>query len=57
MKKFESPQINVVKFVNEDVITTSNQGGYGGNVTEGDIDSMNIFSTQAASDQGTGFPF
>ena len=23
MKKFESPQINVVKFMNDDVITTS----------------------------------
>ena len=26
MKKFESPEINVVKFINDDVITTS--GGY-----------------------------
>ena len=55
MKKFESPQINVVKFVNEDVITTSN-GGYG-HVTETDFDLINTFGTQTASDQGTGFPF
>lgn len=28
MKKFESPEINVVKFMNDDVITTSGDGGY-----------------------------
>lgn len=37
MKKFESPQINVVKFMNDDVITTSS--GYG-NITDSNFDSL-----------------
>ena len=37
MKKFESPQINVVKFMNDDVITTSS--GYG-NITDSNFDDL-----------------
>jgi hypothetical protein len=53
MKKFSSPQINVVKFMNDDVITTSS--GYSGNVTETDFDLLGGLTTQAA-DQGIDDP-
>ncbi len=55
MKKFNSPQITVVKFMNDDVITTSS--GYSGNVTETDFDLLGGFTTTAASDQGMDMPF
>ncbi len=48
MKKFNSPQITVVKFMNDDVITTSS--GYSGNVTETDFDLLG--TTTAAYDSG-----
>ncbi|WP_294836834.1 hypothetical protein [Eubacterium sp.] len=53
MKKFESPEINVVKFMNADVITTS--GGYD---LGGDVSPFNLgtFSLQSASDQGGDIP-
>lgn len=44
MKKFESPQINVVKFMNDDVITTSS--GYG-NITDSNFDDL--FATHPAA--------
>lgn len=56
MKKFESPEINVVKFMNDDVITTSTGDGYGsGGTYEGD--GFYGFSLQPASDQGIDVPF
>ncbi len=55
MKKFNSPQITVVKFMNDDVITTSS--GYSGNVTETDFDLLGSFTTTTASDQGMDMPF
>ncbi len=56
MKKFNSPQITVVKFMNDDVITTSS--GYSGNVTETDFDNLfGGISTTAARDQGMDMPF
>lgn len=56
MKKFESPQINVVKFMNADVITTSGDGGY---ENSGDISPFNAgtFALQPASDPGNEIPF
>ena len=57
MKKFDTPQINVVKFMNDDVITTSNTGGYSGNVTNNDLSNLFGFTTQSATDQDTDFPF
>ncbi len=55
MKKFNSPQINVVKFMNDDVITTSS--GYSGNVTETDFDLLGGSSIQNASAQYEDLPF
>lgn len=55
MKKFNSPQITVVKFMNDDVITTSS--GYSGNVTETDFDLLGSFTTTNAADQGMDMPF
>ena len=54
MKKFESPQINVVKFMNDDVITTS--GGYD---LGGDVSPFNVgtFSLQPASTPEDEIPF
>lgn len=56
MKKFESPEINVVKFMNADVITTSGDGGY---ENSGDVSPFNLgtFSLQPASDQTGDLPF
>ena len=55
MKKFDSPQINVVKFMNDDVITTSS--GYSGNETNSDIGNLFGFTTQSAADQDMDIPF
>ncbi|WP_297130290.1 hypothetical protein [uncultured Eubacterium sp.] len=55
MKKFESPEINVVKFINDDVITTSGDGGYE-NTGEVILGSKS-FALQPASDQGIDVPF
>lgn len=54
MKKFESPQINVVKFMNADVITTS--GGYD---LGGDVSPFNAgtFALQSASAPEDEIPF
>lgn len=58
MKKFESPQLNVVKFANNDVITTSGDGGYGGTETGTGVDSiLNGFGVQPASTPGDEMPF
>lgn len=46
MKKFETPEIKVVMFKTNDVITTS---GYEGNVGEGDLDSY--FSAGSSASQ------
>lgn len=54
MKKFESPQINVVKFMNDDVITTSTGYDAGGSF---DGDGFYGFSLQSASDQTGDLPF
>lgn len=56
MKKFESPQINVVKFMNDDVITTSSGGGYasGGGY---DGDGFYGFSLQSAAGQNDDIPY
>ncbi len=55
MKKFDTPQINVVKFMNDDVITTSN-GGYSGNVTNNDLGNLFGFTTQSATGQNDDIP-
>lgn len=56
MKKFESPQVNVVKFANNDVITTSS--GYGGNQNNTKVDGFfNGIGIQPASDPGMDIPF
>lgn len=52
MKKFESPQINVVKFMNDDVITTSS--GYG-NITDSNFD--NLFAPHSAAPANDEFNF
>ncbi len=52
MKKFESPQINVVKFMNDDVITTSS--GYG-NITDSNFD--NLFAPHSAAPEDDAFQF
>lgn len=57
MKKFDSPQINVVKFMNDDVITTSSGGGYSGNETTADLGKLFGFTTQSAADQDMDIPF
>lgn len=56
MKKFESPQINVLKFMNADVITTSGDGGY---ENSGDISPFNAgtFALQPAAGQNDNIPF
>lgn len=51
MKEFETPEIKVVMFKTNDVISTS--GGYGGN--EGDIDWEAIPSSPAS--QSNDIPF
>ena len=40
MKRFEEPEIKVVKFATEDVYTTS---GYNGNITDGYVDAGQLF--------------
>ena len=55
MKKFDTPQINVVKFMNDDVITTSN-GGYSGNVTNNNHGNLFGFTTQSATGQNDDIP-
>ncbi|MDO4365106.1 MAG: hypothetical protein Q4C99_11325 [Clostridia bacterium] len=57
MKKFNTPEINVVKFMNEDVITTSSNEGYSNNETTGNIGNLFGFATQAASDPTGEIPF
>ncbi|WP_288527567.1 hypothetical protein [uncultured Eubacterium sp.] len=52
MKKFESPQINVVQFMNDDVITTSS--GYG-NITDSNFD--NLFAPHSAATASDEFDF
>lgn len=52
MKKFESPQINVVQFMNYDVITTSS--GYG-NITDSNFD--NLFAPHSAAPANDEFDF
>lgn len=42
MKKFEEPIIEIIKFVNSDVITTSYTGGG----TIGDLDDDEVISEQ-----------
>ena len=56
VKKFDTPQINVVKFMNDDVITTSNTGGYSGNVTNNDLSNLFGFTTQSATGQNDDIP-
>lgn len=56
MKKFDTPQINVVKFMNDDVITTSTTGGYSGNVTNNDLGNLFGFTTQSATGQNDDIP-
>ena len=56
VKKFDTPQINVVKFMNDDVITTSNTGGYSGNVTNKNLGDMIGFTTQSATGQNDDIP-
>lgn len=55
VKKFDTPQINVVKFMNDDVITTSN-GGYSGNVTNNNLGNLFGFTTQSATGQNDDIP-
>ncbi|WP_297131928.1 hypothetical protein [uncultured Eubacterium sp.] len=47
MKKFEEPKIEIVKFLNSDVITTSNtitDSGYtNGTIVDGDEDENSIY--------------
>lgn len=57
MKKFNTPEINVVKFLNDDVITTSSGEGYSNNETTGNLGNLFGFITQAASDQNADIPF
>lgn len=57
VKKFNTPQINVVKFMNDDVITTSNTGGYSGNVTNNNLGDLFGFTTQSAAGQNDDIPF
>lgn len=57
MKKFNTPEINVVKFLNDDVITTSSGEGYSNNETTGNLGNLFGFTTQAASDQNADIPF
>lgn len=41
MKKFESPKVEIVKFVNSDIITTSvGDEGYDGGMSGGDWDEF-----------------
>lgn len=57
MKKFESPQINVVKFMNDDVITTSTGGGYASGGRYDVNDGFFAFSLQSAAGQNDDIPF
>ncbi|WP_178667868.1 hypothetical protein [uncultured Eubacterium sp.] len=55
MKKFETPEIKVVIFKTNDVISTS-VPGYEGNVGEGDLDSY-FSAGSSASQPLTEMPF
>ena len=56
MKKFDTPQINVVKFMDDDVITTSNPGGYSGNVTNNNLGNLFGFTPHSATGQNDDIP-
>lgn len=50
MAKFESPEINVVLFSEEEVITTSSEGGYEGSKNEGSYEGWSYNSITGGAD-------